>query len=64
MDAVRAEGGEVVAEVALVDRSAGGADLGVPFYPLISLNFPVYDPGHVPAKLAMIPATKPGSRKN
>lgn len=64
MDAVRAAGGEVLAEVALVDRSAGEADLGVPFYPLVSLNFPVYDPEDVPPELAAIPAIKPGSRKN
>mgnify|MGYP001034905710 FL=1 len=62
MDAVRADGGEVIAEAALVDRSAGNADLGVPFFPLVSLNFPVYDPEDVPADLAAIPAMKPGSR--
>jgi orotate phosphoribosyltransferase len=62
MEAVRAEGGDVIAEVALVDRSAGKADLGVPFYPLISLNFPVYDADALPPELAAIPAVKPGSR--
>src|SRR6185369_12953218 len=34
IDAVRAAGGDVVAEAALVDRSSGKADLGVPFHPL------------------------------
>jgi orotate phosphoribosyltransferase len=62
MESVRAAGGDVVAEAALVDRSAGEADLGVPFFPLVSLNFPVYDPQDVPPELAAIPATKPGSR--
>ncbi len=64
MDAVRAAGGIVVAEVALVDRSGGDADLGVPFYPLVSLNFPVYDADALPPELAAVPAEKPGSRKN
>lgn len=64
MDAVRAEGGIIVAEAALVDRSAGTADLGVPFYPLVSLNFPTYAPDELPPELAATPATKPGSRKN
>lgn len=64
IDAVRAEGGIVIAEAALVDRSAGQADLGVPFYPLVSLNFPVYDADDVPPELAAIPAEKPGSRKS
>ena len=64
MQAVRAAGGVVVAEAALVDRSAGDADLGVPFYPLVSLNFPVYDGDALPPELAAVPAEKPGSRKN
>jgi len=62
MEAVRAEGGEVIAEAALVDRSAGEANLGVPFFNLVSLNFPVYDPDDLPPELAAIPAVKPGSR--
>jgi orotate phosphoribosyltransferase len=64
MEAVREAGGEILAEAALVDRSAGEADLGVPFYPLVSLNFPVYDADALPPELAAIPAMKPGSRKN
>jgi orotate phosphoribosyltransferase len=63
IEAVEAEGGIVVAEVALVDRSAGEVDLGVPFYPLVSINFPVYEADAVPPELAAIPAIKPGSRK-
>ncbi len=62
MDAVRAEGGQVIAEAALVDRSAGNADLGVPFFPLVTLNFPVYEPDALPPEMAAIPAIKPGSR--
>ncbi|MGQ7828666.1 orotate phosphoribosyltransferase [Altererythrobacter sp. Z27] len=62
IDAVGAEGGEVIAEVSLVDRSGGEADLGVPFFPLVALNFPTYAEGEVPAELAAAPVTKPGSR--
>ncbi|HTH28237.1 MAG TPA: orotate phosphoribosyltransferase [Sphingobium sp.] len=64
MDAVREAGGEVIAEAALVDRSAGGTDLGVPFFPLVSLNFPVFEPDDLPPEMAAIPPEKPGSRKN
>lgn len=64
MKAVAAEGGIVLAEASLVDRSAGEAELGVPFYPLVSLNFPVYEPDALPPELAALPATKPGSRNN
>jgi len=62
IDAVRAAGGEVIAEAALVDRSAGEANLGIPFYPLIRIDVPTYEADTVPAELAAIPATKPGSR--
>jgi orotate phosphoribosyltransferase len=62
IDAVRAAGGEVVGEAALVDRSDGKADLGVPFTPLIRLEVPTYKAEAVPPELAAIPAVKPGSR--
>ncbi|TMM48952.1 orotate phosphoribosyltransferase [Qipengyuania marisflavi] len=61
--AVAREGGEVLAEVALVDRSNGSADLGVPFFPLIDITFPTYATEEVPEELAVIAITKPGSRK-
>ena len=62
IEAVKAEGGEVLAEVALVDRSAGEVDLGVPFYALVAINFPTFAEDEVPPELAAIPVTKPGSR--
>ncbi|WP_294120943.1 orotate phosphoribosyltransferase [Sphingomonas sp.] len=55
-------GGKVVAEAALVDRSGGNADLGVPFFPLIRIDVPTYDADDLPEELAKIPAVKPGSR--
>ncbi len=60
--AVRDAGGEVIAEAALVDRSGGSAELGIPFYPLIRIDVPTYDADSVPPELASIPAIKPGSR--
>lgn len=60
--AIRAAGGEVVAAAALVDRSNGSVDLGVPFYPLIRIDVPSYDADALPPELAAIPAMKPGSR--
>ncbi len=60
--AIEAAGGVVLAGAALVDRSAGTVDLGVPFYPLVSLNFPTYAPDELPPELAATPAIKPGSR--
>lgn len=60
--AITAEGGEVIAAAALVDRSAGQAELGVPFTALIALNFPTYAPDELPDELAATTAVKPGSR--
>ncbi|WP_228243183.1 orotate phosphoribosyltransferase [Porphyrobacter sp. GA68] len=60
--AVREAGGEVVAEAALVDRTGGSVDLGVPFHPLVAIHFPTYAEGEVPDALAAMPLTKPGSR--
>ncbi|WP_086608104.1 orotate phosphoribosyltransferase [Erythrobacter donghaensis] len=61
--AVAREGGEVIAECAIIDRSCGSVDLGVPFYPLLAIDFPTYDENDIPASLAAVEVTKPGSRK-
>ena len=63
IEAVHREGGEVIAEASLVDRSNGSVDLGVPFFALIAIAVPSYDENDVPPELAAIPVTKPGSRK-
>ena len=60
--AIDRAGGVVVAAGALVDRSDGSVDLGVPFYPLIRLLVPTYAADALPPELAAIPAIKPGSR--
>jgi orotate phosphoribosyltransferase len=60
--AIREGGGDVIAGAALVDRSNGTADIGVPLYPLIRLNVPSYAADALPPELAAIPAIKPGSR--
>ena len=60
--AIARAGGVTVAAAALVDRSNGTADLGVPFFPLIRLDVPTYPADALPPELAAIPAIKPGSR--
>lgn len=61
--AIEAAGGVVVAAASVVDRSAGTVELGMPFYPLIELNFPTYAADELPPELAATEAVKPGSRK-
>ncbi|WP_341209410.1 orotate phosphoribosyltransferase [uncultured Sphingomonas sp.] len=60
--AIESAGGRVIAGAALVDRSNGTADIGVPFFPLIRLEVPTYQPDDLPRELQAIPAIKPGSR--
>ena len=60
--AVTAAGGVVIGAAALVDRSSGKADLGVPFTPLIALDVPTYSADALPPELAATPGIKPGSR--
>ncbi|WP_126172368.1 orotate phosphoribosyltransferase [Altericroceibacterium xinjiangense] len=61
--AVHGSGAEVLAACALVDRTAGQLDLGVPFYSLVAVNFPTYADEELPPELAARPVEKPGSRK-
>ena len=60
--AIADAGGEVIAAGALIDRSNGAVDLGVPFFPLIRLEVPTYSADALPPELEAIPAIKPGSR--
>ena len=60
--AVEETGAKVIAAAALVDRSGGEIDFGVPFTPLIKIEVPSYPVDRLPPDLAAIPAVKPGSR--
>jgi len=62
IESVIETGAEVIAEAALVDRSSGKVDLGLPFYPLIRIDVPTYEADALPPDLAAIPPVKPGSR--
>jgi orotate phosphoribosyltransferase len=61
LDIIAKAGGEAVGVAVLVDRSEGKARFPVPTYSLLELSFPTYPPDQVPAEIARIPATKPGS---
>lgn len=60
--AAREHGADVIAGCCLVNRSGGNADIGVPLVALADLDIPNYAPDEIPAELAAITATKPGSR--
>ena len=60
--ALRDYPGTILGAACLIDRSGGKADLGVPLVSLVQLDIPAYAPDQIPAELAALPATKPGSR--
>ncbi len=62
IDIVRAHGGNVIGVAAIVDRSNGTVEFGVPFASLISLRVETFEPDKLPPDLAKIPAAKPGSK--
>jgi len=62
MKCVEQAGGEVVGVGALIDRSGGAADLGVPKATLVTLQVQNYNPADCPLCRSGLPAVKPGSR--
>ncbi|MGA3162648.1 MAG: orotate phosphoribosyltransferase [Verrucomicrobiota bacterium] len=62
IDIVRAHSGTVAGVAAIVDRSNGTVNFGVPFASLIALQVEAFEPDKLPPDLAKIPAAKPGSK--
>ena len=60
--AIRTHPGHLLGAACIIDRSNGTADIGAPLISLCQLDVPAYDAHAIPAELAAIPATKPGSR--
>jgi orotate phosphoribosyltransferase len=56
------EGAIVVGVGAIVDRSNGTADFGVPFHPLMSVDVQSWDSPDCPLCKEGVPIRKPGSR--
>lgn len=62
INCIKNAGGVVIAEACLVDRSNGTAELGIPLFPLITLDVKTYNENNLPPELAKTPGVKPGSR--
>lgn len=62
MRSIEQAGGKVVGLGALVDRSGGKGDLGVPKATLVTLDVRNYSPAECPLCKSGTPAIKPGSR--
>ena len=62
MTAARSAGAQVVGAAAIIDRSGGAIDFGVPGRALVTLALPSYDPADCPLCAKGVPVVKPGSR--
>lgn len=62
MQVAIAAGAQVVGAGAVVDRSGGDVDLGVPFHALLDVNLPTYEPSACPLCAQGLAVVKPGSR--
>ena len=62
MEVARKAGATVIAAGAIIDRSGGSSDLGVPFHALVTLALATYPPEACPQCQAGQPIMKPGSR--
>jgi len=62
IDCIRNNGGNVVAEACLIDRSNGSTNLGIPLFALTTLEVKTFNADNLPPELAAIPGVKPGSR--
>jgi orotate phosphoribosyltransferase len=59
---VRQQGGEVIAVTAVVDRSGGKIDFGVPYFSLLKMEVVTYPSDNCPLCREGSQAVKPGSR--
>ena len=63
MNVVQSLGGVVAGVGAIVDRSGGQTQFGVPFRAAVTLSIPVYDPDDCPLCREGLAIVKPGSRQ-
>jgi orotate phosphoribosyltransferase len=57
LDAVRRFGGEPAGVAAIIDRSGGKIEFGVPFFACLTLDLPAYPPGACPLCDQALPLT-------
>ena len=62
IDVARAAGATVVGAASIIDRSGGQQGLDVPYFALVPISLPTYQPEACPLCAQGIPVIKPGSR--
>jgi orotate phosphoribosyltransferase len=63
MQVATGAGAQVVGAASIVDRSGGGLGLGAPYFSLLDVALPTYEPVACPLCAQGLPAIKPGSRQ-
>ncbi|MBC7116727.1 MAG: orotate phosphoribosyltransferase [Pseudothermotoga sp.] len=63
-EVVREHGGQVCCIASIVDRSVEKLPFEVPFYSLVKLELPIFEPNDCPLCQQGVPLVKPGSRKH
>ncbi|MEN3009210.1 orotate phosphoribosyltransferase [Pseudothermotoga sp.] len=61
---VEEHGGKVCCIASIVDRSIEKLPFNAPFYSLVKLQLPIYEPDNCPLCERNVPLVKPGSRKS
>ncbi len=63
IEVVKALGGVPIGVGAIIDRSGGRADFGIPFEPLAAVEIETFEEANCPLCKKNIPIMKPGSRR-
>jgi orotate phosphoribosyltransferase len=63
VDLIKSLGAEPIAVAAIIDRSGGTIDFGIPFIKLLTLSLPAYNEAECPMCKTGTKAVKPGSSK-
>jgi orotate phosphoribosyltransferase len=63
IDVAKAAGGQVIGAASIVNRSGGALPFDVPYFSLLEIALPTYEPEKCPLCAQGLPVVKPGSRQ-
>ena len=63
IDVAKAAGGQVIGAASIVNRSGGALQFDVPYFSLLEIALPTYEPEKCPLCAQGLPVVKPGSRQ-
>ena len=63
IDVAKSAGGQVIGAASIVNRSGGALQFDVPYFSLLEIALPTYEPEKCPLCAQGLPVVKPGSRQ-